>query len=173
MRTVIVGGIVLVAAFVPLALVAPSASGTVASKAKPPVKLVGKVNNQGTATATGGTVEIDQSDFAFSPTFVKIPAGTASLTVTVKNRGQNMHTFTVPSQSIDKVLNPGDSVTVTVNVPGPGAIAFFCRFHRSLGMQGAFFDKKGAKVIGATTTKSSSSSGGAKSSGGSNRASGY
>jgi plastocyanin len=137
------------------------------------VKLVGKVNNQGTATATGGTVEIDQSDFAFSPTFVKIPAGTASLTVTVKNRGQNMHTFTVPSQSIDKVLNPGDSVTVTVNVPGPGAIAFFCRFHRSLGMQGAFFDKKGAKVIGATTTKSSSSSGGAKSSGGSNRPSGY
>jgi hypothetical protein len=35
MRTVIVGGIVLVAALVPLALVAPSASGTVASKAKP------------------------------------------------------------------------------------------------------------------------------------------
>ena len=173
MRKVIVGGIAIVAALVPLALVAPSASGTVPSKAKPPVKLAGKVNNQGTATAIGGTVDIDQSDFAFSPTFVKIPAGTTILTVTVKNGGQNMHTFTVPSQSIDKVLNPGDSVTVTVNVPGPGAIAFFCRFHQSLGMQGAFFDKKGAKLIGATKAKASSSSGGSTNSGGSKSSGGY
>lgn len=163
MRKVILGGIAIVAALVPLALVAPSASGTVDAKAKPPVKLSGKVNNKGTATATGGMVEIDQSDFAFSPTFVKIPSGTTSLTVTVKNMGTTMHTFTVPSQNIDKVLSPGDSVTVTVNVPGKGAIAFFCRFHKALGMQGAFFDKPGAKLIGATGTKSSGSSGGSNS----------
>jgi plastocyanin len=172
MRKFVVGGIAIIAGLVPLALVAPSASGTVASKAKPPVKLSGRVNNKGTATATGGTVEIAQSDFGFSPTFVKIPAGTTSLVVTVKNVGQTMHTFTVPSQTIDKVLNPGDSVTVTVNVPKPGAIAFFCRFHKSLGMQGAFFDKKGAKLVGATGATSSGSSGGSKSSGGSSSSGG-
>jgi len=173
MRKVVVGGLSIIAALVPLALVAPNASGNVAVKSKPPVKLSGKVNNQGTATATGGTITINQRDFGFSPTYVQIPAGTTSLTVTVKNGGQSMHTFTVPSQKIDKVLNPGDTVTVTVNVPGPGAIAFYCRFHKSLGMQGAFFDKNGAKLIGATGP-GSSGSGGSKSSGGSSSSrSGY
>jgi plastocyanin len=167
MRKVIVGGIVAVAACVPLALVAPSASGTVNAKAKPPVKLSGKVNIKGTATATGGAIEIDESDFAFSPTFVKIPAGTTSLTVMVKNVGTTMHTFTVPSQNIDTVLRPGVSATVTVNVPGKGAIPFLCRFHKALGMQGAFFDKPGAKLIGATGTKSSGSSGSSNSGSGS------
>jgi hypothetical protein len=62
---------------------------------------------------------------------------------------------------------------VTVNVPGPGAIAFFCRFHQSRGMQGAFFDKKGAKLIGATKTKASSPSGGSTNSGGSKSSGGY
>ena len=166
MRKFIVGGMAIVAAVVPLALTTPSASGTVSAKSKPPVKLRGRVSNQGTATATGGVVEIDQRDYAFSPTFIQIPAGTASLTVTVKNTGQNQHTFTVPSQKIEKVLNPGDSVMVTINVPGPGAIAFYCRFHKSMGMQGAFFDKKGAKLVGATGTTSSGSNGGPKSSGG-------
>jgi len=41
------------AAVVPMALVAPGASATLAAKSKPPVKLPGKVNNQGTAVATG------------------------------------------------------------------------------------------------------------------------
>ena len=111
-------------------------------------------------------IEIDQRDYSFSPTFIQIPAGTTSLTVTVKNMGQNEHTFSVPTQKIDKVLNPGESKTVTVNVPGPGAIAFYCRFHKSKGMQGAFFDKVGAKLIGASGTTSSGSNGGSKGSGG-------
>jgi plastocyanin len=168
MRKVIVGGIAMVAALVPLALVAPSASGTVDAKAKPPVKLSGKVNNKGTATATGGAIEIDESDFAFSPTFVKIPSGTTSVTVTVKNMGTTMHTFTVASQNIDKVLSPNESVTVTVNIPGKGAIPFVCRFHKLRGMQGAFFDKPGAKVIGAAAANSSGSSGGSNSGSSSN-----
>jgi plastocyanin len=164
-RKFILGVMAALAALVPMALVAPGASATLAAKSKPPVKLSGKVNNKGTADATGGTIELDQSDFSFSPTFVKIPAGATSLTVTVKNMGQHQHTFTVSSQKIDKVLNPGESVTVTVNVPGPGAIGFSCRFHKSQGMQGAFFDKNGAKLISSTGAKSPTTSGSGSGSG--------
>jgi plastocyanin len=174
MRKLLVGITVVAATLAPTALLVSSASASVAAKAKPPVKLSGKVNVKGTATATGNTIELDQSDFAYTPTFVKIPAGATSITVTVKNMGSVQHTFTVPAEQIDKVLNPGDSVTVTVTIPGPGAIAFYCRFHKSLGMQGAFFDKNGAKLIktvaagagaasgstGTTPTTKASSSGG-------------
>jgi len=157
MRKLLVGVTVLAATLVPTALLVPGASASVAVKAKPPVKLSGKVNVKGTATATGNTIELDQRDYSYTPTFVKIPAGASSITVTVKNMGSTQHTFTVPAEQIDKVLNPGESVTVTVTIPGPGAIAFYCRFHRSLGMQGAFFDKKGAKLISSVSPGGSTS----------------
>jgi plastocyanin len=157
MRKLLVGVTVLAATLVPTALVVPGASASVAVKAKPPVKLSGKVNVKGTATATGNAIELDQRDYSWTPTFVKIPAGATSITVTVKNMGSTQHTFTVPAEQIDQVLNPGDSMTVTVTIPGPGAIAFYCRFHKSLGMQGAFFDKKGAKLISSVSPGGSTS----------------
>jgi plastocyanin len=165
MRKLILGVMVAATALVPMALGAPSVSATLTAKSKAPVKLPGKVNNEGTAVATSDSVELDQRDFSFSPTFVKIPPGATSLTVTVKNMGQTQHTFTVPSQKIDKVLNPGDSITVTVNIPGPGALNFYCRFHKSQGMQGAFFDKNGAKLIRSKGAKSPSTNGSGRGSG--------
>jgi plastocyanin len=168
MRKLLAGVAVIAAGLVPVALVAPGAVASVAAKAKPPVKIPGKVNNQGTAVANGGAIELDQNDYSYTPTFVQIPKGTTSLTVTVKNMGSTQHTFTVPADKIDTVLNPGDTMVFNVAVPGSGAFNFYCRFHKSLGMQGAFFDKKGAKLIKTTSTKSgSSSSGGGSSSGGS------
>ncbi len=167
MRKLLVGVAVVAAGLVPVALVAPGALAASAAKAKPPVKLPGMVNNHGTAVATGGTIELDQNDFFYSPTFVQIPKGTATLTVTVKNMGSAQHTFTVPVDKIDHVFNPGESMTFTVAIPGNGAFSFYCRFHKSVGMQGAFFDKKGAKLIKTTSTKSGAgSSGGGSSSGG-------
>jgi plastocyanin len=157
MRKLLVGVSVLAVTLVPTALLMPGASAAVAAKAKPPVKLPGKVNFNGTATATGNAIELDQRDYSYTPTEVKIPAGASSITVTVKNLGSVQHTFTVPSEQIDKVLNPGDSVTVTVTIPGPGAINFYCRFHKSLGMQGAFYDKKGAKLISSVAPSGSTS----------------
>jgi plastocyanin len=182
MRKLLVGITVLAATLAPTALLAPSASASVAAKSKPPVKLSGKVNVKGTATATGNTIELDQRDYSYTPTFVKIPAGASAITVTVKNMGSNQHTFTVPAEQIDKVLNPGDSVTVTVTIPSSGAIAFYCRFHKSLGMQGAFFDKNGAKLIKTVTPTAGAASGSAgttattpttKASGGSSGGYGY
>ena len=120
---------------------------TTAAKGANPVKLTGKVNVAGTGTATNGAVAIQATDFAFNPTFVKVPAGTTSVTVNLTNTGTHEHTFTMPSQNVDQVLNPGQSATVTVTVPKSGAVMFYCRFHRPLGMQGAFFTKKGVKLV--------------------------
>jgi plastocyanin len=148
----------------------PGALASTATKtSKPPVKISGKVNIDGTGTATGGTVSIALTDFAFNPTFVKVPSGVTSVTVTLQNTGTHPHTFTVPSQNVDQLLNPGQTATVTVTIPKKGATTFYCRFHRPLGMQGSFFSRTGDKpiatpsVAGTTaTTKapSSSSSGG-------------
>jgi plastocyanin len=159
MRKLLVGVSVLVATLVPTALLMPGASAAVAAKAKPPIKLPGKVNVHGTATATGNTIEIDQHNYYFSPTFVKIPAGATSISVTIKNMGSTQHTFTVPAENIDLLLNPGTSMTVTLTINGPGAIAWYCKFHQTLGMQGAFYDKKGAKLISSVASSGGSSSG--------------
>jgi len=156
---------------VSMAVVGPLAGATTAAKGGGnPVKLSGKLNVDGTGTATGGAVSIAVTDFAFNPTFVKIPSGVRSITVTLSNSTSTEHTFTVPGQSVDQMLSPGQSATVTVAVPSSGAVLFYCRFHRPLGMQGAFFTKKGAKLttsVGAasaggppTTKKSSSTSSG-------------
>ena len=45
------------------------------------------------------------------------------------------HTFTVPAQNIDVTIAPNQSTTVTVTLPASGAVSYYCRFHRDLGMQ--------------------------------------
>jgi plastocyanin len=154
MRKLLVGVSVLAATVIPVALLAPGASASLAGKAKPPIKLPGKVNVHGTATATGNTIEIDQHNYYFSPTFVKIPAGATSISVTIKNMGSTQHTFTVPAENIDLLLNPGESMKTTLTINGPGAIAWYCKFHQTLGMQGGFYDKKGAKLISSVANAS-------------------
>jgi plastocyanin len=169
----LVAGVALAATIlVSVVAIGPGALASTATKSsKPPVKISGKVNVAGTGTATGGNVSINLTDFQFSPTFIKVPSGTTSVTVTLQNNGTHPHTFTVPSASVDQLLNPGQTATVTVTIPSKGATTFFCRFHRSLGMQGSFFGKVGDKPIatpsaaGATatttaTTKAPTSSGG-------------
>lgn len=107
--------------------------------AAPPVSISGKVNNHGTKSVTGDEIDIEQDNFYFAPTFIKAPAG-KTLTVKIHNEGSTSHTFTIDSQHIDVVLTPGEQKTVQVTMPSGGApLVFFCRFHQSLGMQGAFF----------------------------------
>ena len=96
----------------------------------------------------------------------------------LKNEGKTQHTFTIPSLGIDTVLNPDQKATVNVTLPSDGALGFYCRFHGpngtqgDLGMQGAFFSKKGeslstsvsgataSSAATATTTAATSSSAG-------------
>ena len=137
-----------------------TAGATSPAKAKPPVKLAGGVNNKGTKTVKGGTIDVEVSDYYFEPTFLKAKAGT-TVKVKLKNAGSAQHTFTIDSQKIDKALSPGSTTTIDVDIPANGTpVNFYCRFHVSSGMQGAFFTKSGGKAKSTNSGTSSSGSGG-------------
>ena len=114
------------------------------AKGSAPVKLDGKVNNKGTGTIKNGKVEVEQDNYYFNKTFLKGSSG--QVTVELHNEGNTEHSFTIDDQNIDKVVQPGKKAKVTVTLAAGEPVTFYCKFHRSLGMQGAFF------TAGATTT---------------------
>lgn len=149
--------IAVVATAVFVGLVGTAGASTPAKK-KLPVQLSGRVNNKGTKTIKGGAATIEAADYYFKATFLKATAG-STVTLTVENKGQMEHTFTVDAQKIDVSLKPGDTKTVTVKVPSDGKpVIFYCRFHVGSGMQGAIFTQ--AATSGAPSGGSSSSSSG-------------
>ena len=127
-------------------VILPAGAGaTVAAKKKAPVKIGGKVNNKGTKAVKGTSVEVEQDDYYFGPTFIKAKAGT-TLTVELENEGTTEHNFSISGQSIDMNVEPGQKATATVTVPATGSVVFFCKFHQSVGMQGAIFTKTNTKT---------------------------
>lgn len=112
-----------------------------------PVTLEGTVEDKGTGDASGGTLALDLGDSYFAPTYVKgAPGGTVKVTLT--NSGAMPHTFTIDKPKVDVQVDAGKDGTATVTLPASGALAFYCKFHKAAGMQGAFFDKPGATVTG-------------------------
>lgn len=160
MRKLLISVAALATAMVPTTA---ALAATGAKTAPNPVKIPGKVNYHGAATATGGAVTIQQHDFYFSPTVVAVPKGVTSVTITVTNMGATVHSFTTATPSISGDINPGASMTFTVPVAS-GGVFFYCRFHRQLGMVGALYTKKGQKIAtsagsGSSTATTSRSSG--------------
>jgi plastocyanin len=88
---------------------------------------------------------MSQHDFYFDPTFLKMAPG-AKVTVTVDNKGSYKHNFSITSLNVNEDIEPGKSATVTFTLPSSGAVAFFCEYHKSSGMQGAFFFHAGDTV---------------------------
>ena len=96
-----------------------------------------KANNHGTKTVeAGGKTEVELDDFYFEPTVLQGKPG-EKVMLELKNEGKVEHSFTVDSQGIDKELEPGDEGEVTVSIPKSGAVAFYCKYHKSSGMAGA------------------------------------
>lgn len=124
-----------------------------------PVALSGTVNDHGTKDVTGrDELEVEQDDFYFNPTFIKAKPG-STLKVELTNEGDVQHTFTIDALNIDETLDKGASKAVTVKLPASGAVAFYCRFHKGQGMQGAFFFNAGDSVGSGGTAPSGSASG--------------
>lgn len=130
---------------------APTSQPTTAETAMPPpVSLAGLVTDHGVIDLSGSdTVELDLTvgDSFFDPTFVKVDPG-AEVTVHLTNDGSLDHTFTIDSLSVDQQLEPGEQEDVTFTMPDNGAVRFYCRFHASMGMQGAFYSADGQSVSG-------------------------
>ena len=78
---------------------------------------------------------IDTYDDFFSPNVLMGSAG-QKLNLTIANKGAATHTFTITSEHIDVLLEPGTSQTVEVSFPKSGSTQFVCRFHETMGMTG-------------------------------------
>jgi plastocyanin len=141
-----------------------SVSGTGTGGGKAPVTLSGTVNNHGNQDVSGkgssAAIELEADDFYFNPTFVKAATG-QKVTVEVKNEGKAAHTFTVDQLGIDQQVDPGKTAKVEVQLPSSGAVAWYCRFHRARGMQGAFYFNEGDRpaAVGGGTTPTTASGG--------------
>ena len=108
-----------------------------------PVALSGTVNNHGSKALSGmtTTLGLEQDSYYFEPTFVKAVSG-AHVTVTLKNTSKVEHNFSITALGVSKDVEAGKTETVTVTLPtGTAPVDFFCKYHKSLGMQGAFYFK--------------------------------
>ena len=110
----------------------PSSSGT--TQPPPPSPSAGQSTDSGGGAGgpTTASVQAGAGGFIFAPNTVTIAEGGV---ITVKNVGTIHHTFTIQSQNINQVLNPGDSAKITINL-APGTYPFVCTFHQSQGMTG-------------------------------------
>jgi plastocyanin len=110
----------------------------------------------GTRDVSGetGKVEIELFDDYFEPTVLKGEPG-QTVTLELKNEGENPHTLTISDKGIDQEVQPGDEAEADVTFPQSGELVFVCRFHESKGMVGAL-EVSGTSSPSTTTTTSSS-----------------
>ncbi len=89
------------------------------------------------------TLKADNEDakFYFEPATINVQHGSTA-TVTVSNVGNIKHNLTIKSLNIDKDVEAGKSVSVTLHLPATaGTVPFYCEYHRSSGMTGNFIVK--------------------------------
>jgi len=112
-----------------------------------------QVETHGTkdVTTASGKVEVEMYDNYFEPTVLKGKPG-QMVTLELKNSGKAVHTFTLPQQSLDKEIQPGDEGEVDVTFPQSGELKFVCKFHAGLGMIGALQTSAGSSSSSSTTT---------------------
>ena len=116
-------------------------------------------NNHGGKTVSS-SAEVELDDYYFKPTVLTGRPG-SPVTLMLKNEGSVEHNFSIDGQTIDKDLEPGDFAKVTVTIPKSGAISFYCKYHKSMGMAGALeasgsggmTGTGGTTTIGTTTSK--------------------
>jgi YVTN family beta-propeller protein len=92
--------------------------------------------DHGTKDVSGqAAVEVEADDYYFSPTFIRgVPGQT--LTLEIENESSTMHNLSVPGQAVDRDVPPKQTVRVDVVFPASGVVAFHCKFHSALGMNG-------------------------------------
>ena len=121
---------------------APSGSGTpspAASSSCASLSGLSGITDKGTKIFSGATVALqadnDSGKYYFEPTCARAHG---TVTVTIKNVGDTEHNFSITSMNIDKDIEKGKTVTVSVPLPSSGSLPFFCKYHKNFGMQGVF-----------------------------------
>src|SRR2546426_1498934 len=80
-------------------------------------------------------LELEADDYYFSPTFLRGKPG-QKLTLLMESEASTLHNISIPALGIDKDIPPKGKVQFDVSFPASGGLAFFCKFHGALGMNG-------------------------------------
>ena len=92
-------------------------------------------NGSSSSESGSGKTELEMDDDYFEPKTVKGDPG-QEITLELKNEGNAEHNFTLTEQSVDQDVEAGEEAEVTVTVPQSGTLTFYCKYHRSQGMEG-------------------------------------
>ena len=84
--------------------------------------------------ASGGTA-IDVQEYMFTPATITAKAGD-KVTVTITNKGQYEHNFSISELSVSQDVDKGESKTVTFTATASTNLQFFCKYHKDRGMTG-------------------------------------
>ena len=85
----------------------------------------GDPSSSAAPTDGSSAMTINAEDFAFSPTTLSLPSGENTITVT--NTGAVEHSFTLDDDSVSEDVEPGESITVTVDLSADAP--FHCKYH--------------------------------------------
>jgi YVTN family beta-propeller protein len=80
-------------------------------------------------------LELEADDYYFAPTFLRGKPGQKVMLV-VESEARTLHNISISSLGIDKDIPPKGKVQFEVTFPASGVLAFSCKFHGSLGMNG-------------------------------------
>src|SRR5262245_23486602 len=121
-----------------------------ATSASPPAQAAATSSATGKSIALGGVtytdhgskdvrnqskVELEADDYYFSPTFLQGQPG-QKLTLVVESDASTLHNISIPALALDKDIPPKGKVQLDVTFPASGVLAFSCKFHAPLGMNG-------------------------------------
>jgi len=62
----------------------------------------------------------------------------------MESEASTLHNISIPALGIDKDIPPNGKVQFDVTFPAWGVLAFFCKFHGPLGMNGQLLTDVGA-----------------------------
>jgi plastocyanin len=79
----------------------------------------------GTPPGSDSELAIAAQDFQFSPSSLTVPSGASTITVT--NEGDVEHSFTLDDDSVSEDVEPGESISVTVDITEDAG--FHCEYH--------------------------------------------
>ena len=87
------------------------------------------------AAAPASIVSVEVEDYAFKPASITGRPGDG-LVLRLISRSSTLHNLSLPTQGIDRDIEPGSTVDIPVTLPASGSVPFFCKVHAALGQRG-------------------------------------
>ncbi len=127
--------LILVLVLVPMVAVLVAACGSNNKEAQPSTTARPSASSAPSGSPSAGATSMEADDFYFDPNEITAQAGHA-VTIKLKNTGAASHTFTIDELNVNETLAAGDEKTITFTPTEAGTLTFYCRFHRTQGMEG-------------------------------------